>query len=84
MSYKIELTKAAGRELKKLERGIRDRLVGAIDNLGDNPRPTGVTKLSGEENLWRIRVGNYRVVYSILDDRLIVIVIRVRHRKDAY
>lgn len=52
--------------------------------LADDPRPTGVVKLAGDDNLWRIRIGNYRVVYEIYDDQLIVLVLRVAHRKDIY
>ena len=52
--------------------------------LAHDPRPTGVVKLAGDENLWRIRIGNYRVVYEIHDDRLMVLVLRVAHRKDVY
>jgi mRNA interferase RelE/StbE len=49
-----------------------------------NPRPPGVLKMSGADNLWRIRIGDYRVVYEIHDERLIVLVLRVAHRKDVY
>ncbi len=49
-----------------------------------NPRPPGVVKLEGDENLWRIRIGDYRVIYEIHDDRLVVVVLRVANRKDAY
>lgn len=84
MAYEIELTRAAAREFKKLERTVQVRLKDAIDALADDPRPGGVKKLAGEDNLWRVRVGDYRIIYSIYEDRLIVLVVRLRHRKDAY
>ena len=84
MPYEIELTPAAVRDLKKMPAHYQRRVRDAIDNLGHDPRPEGVKKLSGEENLWRIRVGEYRVVYGIEDKRLVVLVIRIGHRKDIY
>jgi mRNA interferase RelE/StbE len=58
--------------------------VAAVEALADDPRPQGAVKISGDDNLWRVRVGDYRVVYEIHDDRLIVLVLRVAHRKDVY
>ncbi len=55
-----------------------------MDGLAVNPRPKGVKKLSGLDDLYRIRVGDYRIVYQIHDDRLIVLVVRIGHRKDVY
>ena len=55
-----------------------------MDGLAKEPRPKGVKKLSGADDLYRIRVGDYRVVYQIRDDRLIVLVVRIGHRKDVY
>jgi mRNA interferase RelE/StbE len=63
---------------------MQARLVEAADALASNPRPHGVKKLQGDENLWRIRVGAYRIVYEIHDDRLVVLVIRIGDRKDIY
>lgn len=84
MVYTVELTKAASRELKKLERPIQVRLIDALEDLANDPRPDGVKKLSGSDDLWRIRVGNYRVIYTIQDEIVLVTVVRVRHRRDAY
>ncbi len=52
--------------------------------LAEDPRPRGCKKLAGREDIWRVRVGDYRVLYQILDDALLVLVVRVRHRKDVY
>jgi mRNA interferase RelE/StbE len=68
----------------KLSRPMQVRLIEAADALAAEPRPPGVAKLQGDENLWRIRVGQYRIVYEIHDDRLIVLVVRVGDRKDIY
>lgn len=62
----------------------QQRLKTKIDKLAINPRPTGVVKLSGEENLYRIRVGNYRAIYSIKDNQLLILVIKIGHRRDVY
>ena len=84
MAYKVELRPSARRELLKLPRHDQVRLVRAMDGLAKEPRPKGVKKLAGAEDLYRIRVGDYRVDYQIHDDRLIVLVVRIGHRKDVY
>lgn len=60
------------------------KIVAAVDNLSTNPYPHGVRKLAGTESNYCLRVGDYRVIYNIVENKLIVEVIRVRHRKDAY
>ncbi len=82
--YKVFFRPSADRALKKLPQDVQRRIVGEVAILAHDPRPAGVVKLAGDENLWRIRVGNYRVVYEIHGHRLIVLVLRVAHRKDAY
>jgi len=82
--YKVELRPSARKELLKLPRQDQIRLVRSMDALAIDPRPRGVKKLTGIEDLYRIRVGDYRIVYQIQDDRLIVLVVRIRHRKDVY
>ena len=67
MNYKIEFAKQAVKQFKALPHQEQQRLKTKIDNLENDPRPSGVVKLSGEENLYRIRVGNYRIIYSIQD-----------------
>lgn len=84
MAYTVQITPAAERQLAKLDRRIRARLMEAIDNLAANPRPAGVKKLVGEQNAWRIRVGDYRIVYEIHDRRLLVLIIGLGHRGDVY
>jgi mRNA interferase RelE/StbE len=83
-SYKVFIKRSAAKELAAIgSRKDRRRLVETIRSLADDPRPPGCQKLSGSEK-YRVRRGNYRIVYSIQDDRLIVMVVRVAHRRDVY
>lgn len=82
-NYEIEFTTSAKKELKKLSPQIRLSIVRAIYKLQLNPIEGKVRPMVGTKS-WRLRVGEYRVVYDILDKRLLVLIIRVRHRKDAY
>ena len=82
--YQIEWKKSALRELRRLDRQVVPRIVAAIDSLSDQPLPTGVSKLQGSRRTYRIRVGDYRVIYELYQSTLVVQVVRVRHRKDAY
>jgi mRNA interferase RelE/StbE len=82
--YTIEFAASADKALQKLAIGVQRRIVTAIEKLATNPRPRGAVKLAGDESAWRIRVGDYRVVYDIFDQQLRILVIRVGHRKDIY
>jgi mRNA interferase RelE/StbE len=82
--YQVELLPAAARDLKRIEKKMQVRIVAALQDLADNPRPAGVVKLAGEENVWRIREGDYRILYEIHDRRLLVLVVRIGHRRDVY
>ena len=83
MSYLVEFTGAAARQIKKLPRPARDRTLAAIGDLADEPRPHGAKKLVGEQTAWRIRVGDYRVIYETHDKQLTVTVVRAAHRREA-
>ena len=83
-AYRIEIQKSASKELASLEMRFRRRVDAAIRALSADPRPPGVKKLQGPGNLWRIRVGDYRVIYRIQDEVLLVLVIRIADRKDVY
>ena len=83
-SYRVVLTSSAERELKKLPADLIARIVPHLEGLASNPRPAGCRKLQGGNREWRIRVGDYRVVYTIDDRRLLVEVIRIRHRSEVY
>lgn len=82
--YAITFARSARKELEALDERIINRLFPKIENLSVNPRPDGCRKLTGNKHLWRIRVGNFRIVYSINDDKNLVDIIAVRDRKDAY
>jgi mRNA interferase RelE/StbE len=84
MAYAVLVSPAARRDLKRIRGPSRRRIADAIENLADDPRPQGCTKLAGEEEFYRLRIGDYRIIYQIEDDRLIVLVVRVGHRKDIY
>ena len=83
-TYQIEWKSSALRELKRLDRQIIPRIVAVVENLSSNPFPQGVRKLHGAEATYRIRVGDYRVIYEVFSNRLIIEITRVRHRKDVY
>lgn len=83
-SYKIFLKRSATSELRALPKKTRQRLVACIRQLATQPRPGGVEKLKGFDGMYRIRSGDYRVVYEINDAVVTVMVIKVGHRKDVY
>jgi mRNA interferase RelE/StbE len=83
-SYDVALTSSAAKELKKLSSQLIARIVPRLENLASDPRPPGCKKLQGGNREWRIRIGDYRVVYSIDDAKLLVEVTRIRHRSEVY
>ncbi len=82
--YDVLIERTAERDIKSLPTAIFDRILPRIKALADNPRPTGCHKLAGSKNDWRIRIGDYRVVYEIDDARKQVKIFRVRHRREVY
>lgn len=84
MAYSIVLRASAKKEITKLPKKTYSVVRDAIDGLAAEPRPRQSKKLVGGKNSWRLRIGDYRVVYEIYDKQLFVEVIRIRHRKDAY
>jgi mRNA interferase RelE/StbE len=82
--YQIEFTKGALKQLKKLPTDIKERIDSKILELADEPRPSGVKKLEGNDSLYRIRVNDYRVIYQIQDDVLLVTVVKAGHRREIY
>ncbi len=83
-SYTIEWKRSAVKELKQLPQDVIARILKAVEQLPNNPYPAGVKKLMGAERTYRLRVGMYRVVYTIEAAVLVITVIRVGHRKDVY
>lgn len=84
MSYRIDIRPSAQRDLARLAAQVRRRIAARIDALADEPRPPGCTKLVGQQDLWRIRVGTFRVIYMIDDERLTVMIVHFAHRRDVY
>ena len=84
MAYRIELTSQAAKQLESLDRPTLKRVAARIDALADEPRPAGARKLSNKDSLYRIRVGDYRVIYRILDRLILVTIIRIGHRRGVY
>lgn len=83
--YKVIVLEPVAKILERMrDRKVRDRLSQAIDELAEEPRPHGCKKLSGHDNLYRIRKGDWRISYAIEDDRLVVLVIEVATRSNAY
>jgi mRNA interferase RelE/StbE len=83
MSYGLEILRTAQKQLAQITQVDRDRIVAAIMDLADVPRPVSCKKLSGRPG-WRIRVGSYRVIYEIHDDKLLILVVTVGHRREVY
>ncbi len=83
MTYRIEIDRPAQKALRGLDGSIRSRVIEAIQALAADPRPSGSTKLVGHD-AWRIRVGDYRIVYEIHDQVLVVLIVAVGHRRDVY
>ena len=84
MAYSILLRPAAARDLRALPSDTRSRIEKAIDRLVDDPRPPGARKLVGVSDEWRLRVGDYRVLYVVNDPEGQVVIARVAHRREAY
>ncbi len=84
MTYQVRLTPAAVRQLRKLDPQGRRRIQAAIDLLAEEPRPPGARQLVGGAGEWRVRTGDFRIIYDIRDGELLVLVIKVGHRRDVY
>jgi mRNA interferase RelE/StbE len=82
--YTVVLTQTAEKELQRLPVRMIEKIVGVLKSFEENPRPSGCKKLKGYKNLWRVRVGDYRIIYAIEDIILLVDVREVGHRKDIY
>ena len=82
--YGIVLARSARKELESLGEPLQSRVLARIESLSGNPRPSGCRKLEGSQDLWRIRVGEYRIVYSIGDREKLVDIVVIRHRSDVY
>ena len=84
MAFRIEWKKSTRKDLRKLPASTMERVIETVESLADNPFPHGVEKLSGSEHAYRIRLGDYRIVYEVVTESKLVEIQRVRHRKDVY
>ena len=84
MTYRIEIKPQAEKALAKILKPYQRRIANAIDGLASSPRLAGCVKLAGAQDAYRIRIGDYRIVYEIVDKVLIVYIFRIAHRKDVY
>jgi len=83
-SYKIEWKRSAVKELRALPKNAVERMLKAVEQLSAEPCPIGVRKLVGSEHTYRIREGDYRIIYTVTASSLVIEIIRVGHRKDVY
>jgi mRNA interferase RelE/StbE len=84
VTYRIALTPAAARELRKFDPQVRRRVQAALELLAADPYPPAAVQLVGGSGEWRVRTGDYRVVYEVVDEELLVLILRVGHRRDVY
>jgi len=84
MKYRIEFSPTAERQFKKLLKEVQARLKHRIDILAENPFPRGVRKLSAEEDLYRLRIGDYRIIYQVQGKALLILILKLGHRKNVY
>lgn len=84
MTYRIEIRRSAAKELKKIPKTDLNRIIKRIDSLAEQLPNPEETKLKGDNPFHRIRVGDYRIVYEILDDVLVILIVKIAHRKDVY
>ena len=83
-TYRVEVARRAVKAIARLPRKEQLRIRAAIDLLAKDPRPPGCVALTGEDSVYRVRVGDYRILYEVIDRRLVIQVVRVGHRRDVY
>ena len=82
--YRIEIGKTATKQLKKINIKDRTRLTKKILSLADNPHPHGSIKMKGDSSAYRVRVGNYRIIYDVIEREIVILVLKIGHRKEVY
>ena len=82
--YSVVFARSAGKELRSLDSPVALRILKRVEALSGNPRPAGVVKLEGAQELWRVRVGEWRIIYRIADNERLVDITAIRHRREAY
>jgi mRNA interferase RelE/StbE len=84
LTYRVEFAPSAARHLKRFSPDVRRRIQGVLELLAQDPRPPAATQLVGGGGEWRVRTGDYRVIYEIHDEQVLVLVLRMGHRRDVY
>jgi len=84
MTYQVVLSPSATRQLRKFDPDVRRRIQAVLELLAENPRPPAATRLVGGAGEWRVRTGDYRVIYEIHEGQLLVLVLRMGHRREVY
>lgn len=84
MSYHIAIANSAKRDMRRLDSDLQQRVATHLQALRNSPRPSGVKKLRDRDNQWRIRIGDYRIIYEIDEDEHIIVILRIKHRREAY
>ena len=82
--YEVEVSRTAEKQLRKLARDDQERVVRRMLLLAEDPFPAGTRKLTGYDDVYRVRVGRYRIIYSVSRQRLVIVILKIGHRKDAY
>ena len=82
--YVVQFTSSSAKEYRTLPKQIQNRVKALIDKLIENPRPVGVKKLVARDSYYRMRIGDYRIVYEIVENQILILVTRIRHRREAY
>jgi mRNA interferase RelE/StbE len=84
MAYRVLFVSRAERGFKRLSADVQDRIISQINLLTEDPRPAGAVKLVGSDSLFRVRVGDYRIIYAVEDDFLVVLIVEIGHRREIY
>jgi mRNA interferase RelE/StbE len=84
MRYKVEFAASAAREFRALDRQLQRRVSAKVAELAEDPFPAGVCKFQGEPDHWRIRIGDYRVIYRVEKRRVVIVIVRIGHRREVY
>ncbi|MFH0909552.1 MAG: type II toxin-antitoxin system RelE/ParE family toxin [bacterium] len=84
MKYTVTITRPARKQLDLLQPDVHSRILRRLESLADNPRPPGVEKLGGQDDQYRVRVGDWRIIYTVRDRQLIVLVLKIGNRREVY
>jgi mRNA interferase RelE/StbE len=84
VTYTVEIVPAASRQLRKLDRRFQGRILACLATLEEDPRPQESVKLEGQDNLYRIRTGDFRILYRVFDTRLLILVVKIGNRREVY